>query len=307
MAQCLVTGGAGFIGSHLVDALLKDGHSVRVLDDFSSGSLANLAQAQGRIELIRGSVTDPEAVRNVVAGCEVVYHLAAVASVTKSVETPALAHEVCATGTLNVLDAARQLGVRRVVFAGSSSAYGDQPGDARSEDDALIPLSPYAAAKLAGEHYCTAFTAVYGLETVRLRFFNVFGPRQDAKSPYSGVIALFSAAMTQGKAPTIFSDGLQARDFVYIADVVQALRLAADAKAAVGRVYNIGTGGSTTVLELVKHLNDLLGTRIEPIHQPPRAGDVRLSQANIERAQKELSYQARVSFREGLAKLVRGD
>ncbi len=305
MTQCLVTGGAGFIGSHLVDALLAEGHRVRVLDDLSSGHLANLIHTQGKIDLVHGSVTDPAAVQNAVAGCAVVYHLAAVASVTKSVETPALSHAVCATGTLNVLDAARQQKVRRVVYAGSSSAYGDQPGDRRSEDDPLIPLSPYAAAKLAGEHYCTAFTAVYGLETVRLRFFNVFGPRQDAKSPYSGVIALFSAAMAQGKAPNVFGDGLQARDFVYIADVVQALRLAADVPNAVGRVYNIGTGGSTTVLDLVKHLNDLLGTSLAPIHQPPRAGDVRLSQANIERARTELGYQPRVGFREGLANTIK--
>ena len=161
--------------------------------------------------MVDGSVADPAAVRKAVAGCEVVYHLAAVASVVKSVEMPGFSHEVCATGTLNVLDAARQPGVRRVVYAGSAGAYGDQPGDMRSEDDALIPLSPYAAAKLAGEHYCTAFTAVYGLETVRLRFFNVFGPRQDPKSPYSGVIAIFSDAMKAGKTPTIFGDGLQAR------------------------------------------------------------------------------------------------
>jgi UDP-glucose 4-epimerase len=300
----LVTGGAGFIGSHLVDALLEGGHKVRILDDFSSGNPANLKQAEGKIDVVRGSITDPDAVRAAVTGCEVVYHLAAVASVTKSVESPALSHAVCATGTLHVLDAARQLGVRRVVYAGSSSAYGDQPGDWRLEDDPLIPLSPYAAAKLAGEHYCSAFTAVYGLETVRLRFFNVFGPRQDAKSPYSGVIALFSAAMSQGKTPTIFGDGLQARDFVYIADVVQALRRAADAKNASGRAYNIGTGRSVTVLDLVNALNDLLGAKIAPLHQPPRAGDVRLSQANIDRAQKELGYQPAVSFRDGLARTL---
>ena len=304
MARCLVTGGAGFIGSHLVDALLAAGQAVRVLDDFSSGNLANLTQAADRIELIRGSITDPALVRQAVADCEVVYHLAAIASVAKSVVAPAISHDVCATGTLHVLDAARQLGVRRVVFASSSAAYGDQPGTARSEDDPLIPLSPYAAAKLAGEHYCTAFTTVYGLETVRLRFFNVYGPRQDAKSEYSGVIALFSTAMRQGKTPTIFGDGLQARDFVYIANIVQALRLAADSKSAVGKVYNIGSGQSTTILDLVKHLNELLGTRIVPTHQPPRAGDVRISQANVQKAQTELGYRPTVSFREGLAKLA---
>jgi UDP-glucose 4-epimerase len=306
VGQCLVTGGAGFIGSHLVDALLAADHKVRVLDDLSTGNLANLAQAGKSIELIRGSITQPDIVDKAVAGCEVVYHLAAIASVTKSVETPLTSHEVGATGTLHVLDAARRLGVRRVVYAGSSSAYGDQPGESRTEDDALIPLSPYAAAKLAGEHYCTAFTTVYGLETVRLRFFNVFGPRQDAKSPYSGVIAIFSDAMKQGKTPTIYGDGLQARDFVYVANVVQALRLAADVKSAVGGVYNIGSGKSTTLLELVKYLNEILGTRFQPIHQPPRAGDVRLSQASIHRAQAELGYAPTIPFRDGLAKTVRG-
>jgi UDP-glucose 4-epimerase len=300
--HCLVTGGAGFIGSHLVDALLAAGQRVRVLDDLSSGNVANLSKAGA--ELLHGSVTDESAVRNAVNGCEFVYHLAAVASVVKSVEAPELSHEVCATGTLNVLNAARQAGVRRVVYAGSASAYGDQPGDTRSEDDPLIPLSPYAAAKVAGEHYCIAFTSTYGLETVRLRFFNVFGPRQDAKSPYSGVIAIFSDAMKAGKTPTIFGDGLQARDFVYVADVVQALRLAADAKNAVGRVYNVGSGKQITILDLVRYLNELLGTRIVPNHQPARAGDVRISQANIARAQHELGFQPSVSFRDGLAKLL---
>jgi UDP-glucose 4-epimerase len=302
VGQCLVTGGTGFIGSHVVDALLAAGESVRVLDDLSTGNLANLPA--DRVELIRGSVVDADVVAKAVAGCEVVYHLAAVASVTKSVETPALSHAVCATGTLNVLDTARKLGVRRVVYAASSSAYGDQPGDSRTEDDALIPLSPYAAAKLAGEHYCTAFTSVFGLETVRLRFFNVFGPRQDAKSPYSGVIAIFSDLMKQGKTPTIFGDGLQARDFVYVADVVKALRLAAEVKNAVGRVYNIGTGKSTNLLELVQHLNAILGTKIEASHQPPRAGDVRISQADISRARTELGFGPSVTFRDGLAKTL---
>ena len=306
MGRCLVTGGAGFIGSHLVDALVAAGQAVRVLDDFSTGNPANLAHVSGRIELVRGSITEPDVVRKAVADCEIVYHLAALASVTQSVETPARSHEVCATGTLHVLDAARQLGVRRVVYAASSSAYGDQPGAERLETDALIALSPYAAAKLASEHYCTAFTSVFGLETVRLRFFNVFGPRQDARSPYSGVIALFIAAMKVGKTPTIFGDGKQARDFVYVANVVQALRLAADATKAIGQVYNIGNGQSTTILELVKHLNDVLGTRIEPIHQPARPGDVRLSQADISRARAELGYYPTVSFREGLAKTVSG-
>lgn len=304
MGRCLVTGGAGFIGSHLADALLQAGHTVRVLDDFSAGKLDNLAQAGDRVEVVRGSVADPAAAARAVADCEVVYHLAAIASVTKSVEAPLVSHEVIATGTLQVLEAARQAGVRRLVYAGSSAAYGDQPGTERLEADALIPLSPYAAAKLAGEHYCSAYTTSHGLETVRLRFFNVFGPRQDALSPYSGVIAIFINLMKQGKKPVIYGDGTQARDFVYVANVVQALCLAADSKAAVGQVYNIGNGASTTILELVKDLNELLGRHIDPTHQPPRAGDVRLSQADITRARNELGYQPTVSFREGLGRTL---
>lgn len=304
MTRCLVTGGAGFIGSHLVDALLADGAEVRILDDFSAGKEANFAPVADRVELIRGSVADAEAAHRAVAGCEVVYHLAAIASVTKSVEAPLISHDICATGTVHLLDAARRAGVRRLVFASSSAAYGDQPGAERSEDDPLMPLSPYAAAKLASEHYCSAFTAVYGLETVRLRFFNVFGPRQDARSPYSGVIALFINAMLQGKSPTILGDGLQTRDFVYVANVTQVLRLAARAPSAVGRVYNVGNGESTSLLELVRHLNELLGTQIAPIFQPPRTGDIRFSQASIARARQDLGYHPSVSFRDGLAKTL---
>ncbi len=200
MHKCLVTGGAGFIGSHLVERLLAAGDEVRVLDDFSSGKQANLAHLRPKIDLIHGSVVDQRSVRGAVADREVIYHLAALPSVVRSIEEPLACHEVCATGTLLLLDEARRAGTRRVVYAGSSSAYGDQPGAVRRESDPLVPLSPYAAAKLAGEHYCSSCTVVYGLETVRLRFFNVFGPRQDAKSPYSGVIALFIAAMSQGRA-----------------------------------------------------------------------------------------------------------
>jgi UDP-glucose 4-epimerase len=302
--KCLVTGGAGFIGSHLVEGLLSSGWHVRVLDDFSTGKPANLKHLESRIELTRGSVTDPAAAGTAVADCDAVFHLAALPSVVKSVEDPLLVHEVTATGTLNVLDASRKHGVRRVVFAASSSAYGDQPGTERTEADSLLPLSPYAAAKLAGEHYCQAFTVVYGLQTVRLRFFNVFGPRQDAKNPYSGVIALFIDAMTAGRTPTIFGDGQQARDFVYVENVVQSLMRAAEAPAASGNVYNIGNGQSTTILELVRDLNQLLGTSIRPNFAPPRAGDVRLSQADITRARQDLGYEPRVSFREGLSRTL---
>lgn len=304
--NCLVTGGGGFIGSHLADRLLDLGYRVRVLDDFSSGKAKNLETNSARLELVRGSITDAAAVERAVAGCEVIFHLAAVPSVVKSVEDPLRSHEVCATGTLRVLEAARRTGVRRVVYAGSSSAYGDLPGEIRHEEDALCPLSPYAVAKLAGEHYCSCYTAVFKLETVRLRFFNVFGPRQDASSPYSGVIALFIAAMKQGKTPTIFGDGLQTRDFVYIDNVVDAIVSAATASAAVGNVYNVGTGERITILDLIAALNQNFGTNIQPIMAPARAGDVRYSQADISQARRDLNYAPRIALLEGLKKTIAG-
>jgi UDP-glucose 4-epimerase len=300
MALCLVTGGAGFIGSHLVGRLLESKHSVRVLDNFSTGKADNLSRVQDRIEIVHGSVTDPAAVQVAVKGADWIAHLAALPSVQRSVEDPLSSHEVCATGTLNVLNAARLGGVRRVVYAASSSAYGDTPGSVRTEDDPVSPLSPYAAAKLAGEHYCRCFTSVYGLETVRLRFFNIFGPRQDARSPYSGVIALFIAAMASGQAPTIQGDGLQSRDFTYVDNVVQAVLRASKAPAAVGNVYNIGSGGSISVLDLVTHLQQLLPASVQPTFGPPRAGDVRQSRADISRARRDLGYDPQVSFVEGL-------
>lgn len=304
MVKSLITGGAGFIGSHLVEGLLARGHSVRILDDFSSGKADNLKSVAAKVELIDGSVADADRIARAVAGCEQVFHLAAIPSVAKSIENPRAAHEVSATGTLLLLDASRRAGVRRLIYAASSSAYGDQPGAVRTEDDSLIPLSPYAAAKLAGEFYCRCFTTVYGLETVRLRMFNVFGPRQDATNPYSGVIALFINAMTHGKTPTIFGDGLQSRDFVYIEDVVQAFVKAAEVPSAAGNVFNIGTGTSVTVLDLVHHLNEILGTSIKAKHEPARAGDVRFSQADITRARTELGFAPSVSFPEGLRRTV---
>ncbi len=304
MKHCLVTGGAGFIGSHLVDGLLARGCRVRVLDDFSTGKERNLASAAERVEILRGSVTRADDVARAVAGCDTVFHLAAMASVVKSIEDPLACHEICATGTLRVLDAARRTGVRRVVYAASSSAYGDQPGTARREEDPLMPLSPYAAAKVAGEHDCVCCSATYGLETVRLRFFNVFGPRQDASSPYSGVIALFIAAMRAGRVPSIFGDGLQTRDFVYVADVVQALTLAAEAPNVSGKVYNIGSAQSATILELVRNLNELLGSSIQPAFLPTRTGEVRHSQADIGRAGRDLAYVPSVPFYHGLARIL---
>lgn len=301
---CLVTGGAGFIGSHLVDALVAAGRTVRVLDDFSTGQRENLAHARG-VEIIQGSVTDPGAVAHAVEGCAVVYHLAALASVAKSVEDPLTSHAVCATGTLNVLDSARRAGVRRVVYAGSASAYGGASDpEGQDEETPLVALSPYAAAKLAGEFYCQAFASSYGLETVRLRFFNVFGPRQRADSPYSGVIAIFAAAIAAGRAPTIYGDGLQSRDFVYVSDVAAALQKAASVPGVSGNVYNVGTGSSVTLLELVASLNRVLGKSPTPIHGPARAGDIRHSRAKIARIRTDLGYEAVVSFEEGLRRTV---
>jgi UDP-glucose 4-epimerase len=305
MQSCLVTGGAGFIGSHLVEELLARGKTVRVLDDLSSGKAENLAALKGRIDLRRGSILEPAHLADAMAGCDTVFHLAALVSVAQSVTDPLAFHEVCATGTLRVLLAARDAGIRRVVYAGSASAYGDQPGDLRRETDLLLPLSPYAAAKLAGEHYCAAGTAVYGLQTVRLRFFNVFGPRQDPRSPYSGVIALFVAALREGRTPTIFGDGLQARDFVYVGDIVQALVRAAEAPAsASGHVYNVGRGQAVTLLELVAELNRLFGTSIAPRHEAARAGDIRHSQADIAAIRKDLGYAPSVDLAEGLRRTI---
>jgi UDP-glucose 4-epimerase len=302
----LVTGGAGFIGSHLVEALVRAGNRVRVLDDFSTGLETNLAPFKGAIEVIEGSVADPGSVTRSVKGVGVVYHLAALASVARSVENPLATHEACATGTLHVLDAARKHGARRVVYAASSSAYGGSSSEAGQREDQLpCTLSPYAAAKLAGEYYLQAFAATYGLEAVRLRFFNIFGPRQRADSHYSGVIALFAKGMSEGKTPTVHGDGLQSRDFTYVANAVQALRKAADAPNVSGNVYNVGTGRSITVLDLVRELNHLLGTSLQPRHSEPRAGDVRFSRADISHTRRDLGYEPDVTFEDGLARTLR--
>jgi UDP-glucose 4-epimerase len=299
----LVTGGAGFIGSHLVEDLVRRGRPVRVLDDFSTGLRANVAHLP--IEVIDGSLTDPATVARAVHGAGVVYHLGALASVARSVEAPAVTHAACATGTLNLLDAARTSGVRRVVYAASSSAYGghSSPGG-QTEDLPVVAKSPYAAAKLAGELYMQAFAHTYGLETVRLRFFNIFGPRQRADSPYSGVIALFTAGMAAGRAPNINGDGLQSRDFTFVANAVQALTRAAEAPDASGNVYNVGTGRSVTLLELVAALNDILGTDLAPTFAPTRAGDVKFSQADIRRTRADLGYDPAVTFEDGLRQTV---
>jgi UDP-glucose 4-epimerase len=295
----LVTGGAGFIGSHLVERLVKTGRRVRVLDDLSTGQPGNLAHLEN-VELVRGDVADASAVRDAVNGTDLVFHLAALASVQKSVDAPDESHAVCATGTLHVLDAARRAGVRRVVYAASASCYGIPDGPVQTEATPTMPLSPYAAAKLSGEMYCQAFSATYGLETVRTRFFNVFGPRQRADSPYSGVIALFIAALGEGRTPTIFGDGLQTRDFTFVSDVVDVLLLASEKPGVSGEVFNVGTGHPTTLLDLIAALNRQLGTDVTPKHAETRAGDIRHSRADISKAVRMLGYQPRVKFEDGL-------
>ena len=302
----LVTGGAGFIGSHLAEELVRRGRPVRVLDDFSTGLWSNLSHLDPTPELVEGSLTDPAVVAQAMHGVGVVYHLGALASVARSVENPAGSHAACATGTLNLLDAARKCGVRRVVYAASSSAYGGASGTAagQSEDLPMIAKSPYAAAKLAGELYMQAFAHTYGIETVRLRFFNIFGPRQRADSPYSGVIALFTAAMSEGRRPTIQGDGLQSRDFTYVANAVQALLKAAEVPEVSGNVYNVGTSRTMTLLDLVAELNRILRTDLMPIFAPPRSGDVKFSRADIRRTRADLGYEPQVTFEEGLLRTV---
>ena len=305
MAECLVTGGAGFIGSHLAEALVARGHAVRVLDNFSTGNIANLASNRERIQLIERDLTDLRVVREATRGAELVFHQAALASVPRSVADPLATHQVCVNGTLHVLLAAREMRVRRVVYAASSSAYGNTPQLPKRESDPVAPQSPYAVAKLAGEHYCAAFSQVYGLSTVRLRYFNVFGPRQSPDSPYAAVIPLFFRALLRGQSPVIQGDGLQSRDFTYVENVVQANLLAAEAQAGTGKVYNIACGGRITLLDLVTAMNALLGTRIQPRHTAARPGDVRHSQADITQARADLGYEPGVGLEEGLRRCLR--
>jgi UDP-glucose 4-epimerase len=304
MRTFLVTGGAGFIGSHVAEALVARGDRVRVLDDLSTGSRANLAPLEDRAELIVGSLTDAAAVDKAVAGVDCVFHEAALASVPLSVERPLDTHAACVTGTLMLLDAARRAGVRRVVYAASSSAYGDYPTASKRETDPPTPISPYGAAKLAAEFYCRAFAATYGLETVCLRYFNIFGPRQDPGSPYSAVIPRFLTAILAGKRPTIYGDGGQSRDFAFVGNVVQANLLAADATGVSGQVFNIASGRSTTLLELIAVLNRLLGTNVQPRHEPPRPGDIRDSLADITEARKLLGYEPAIDLEEGLRRSI---
>ncbi|MFO7709548.1 MAG: SDR family NAD(P)-dependent oxidoreductase [Desulfobacterales bacterium] len=296
----LVTGGAGFIGSHLVDALAGAGCRVTVLDNLSSGNKGNLGAAGGRVRFVQADIRDPAAVEDAVTGCEVVFHLAAVVSVPKSAEDPLGSAAVNETGSLQLLEAARAARVRRVVFASSSAVYGDEPTLPKREQMLPKPLSPYAVQKLAVEYYLKVYNDLFGLESVALRFFNVFGPRQDPSSPYSGVISIFMARALDGSPPLIHGDGSQTRDFVYVGDVVAALIAAAGAAAAAGRVFNIGTGGGVSIRRLWEVIAQISGATSDPAHGPPRAGDVPHSVSAIDAACELLNFSPRVGFEQGL-------
>jgi nucleoside-diphosphate-sugar epimerase len=298
--RVLVTGGAGFIGSNLVEALLLRGHAVRVLDNFSSGHRSNLAGVEDEIELVEGDLRSYERVHHAVRGCEVVFHQGALPSVPRSVQDPLTTSEINVGGTLNVLLNARDQGVRRLVFASSSSIYGDAPGFPRREGATPMPLAPYAVSKLAAEQYCRVFTTVYGLETISLRYFNVFGRHQDPASQYSAVIPLFITAMREGRPPTIYGTGEQSRDFTHIDNVVAANLLAMDAADAAGRVLNIACGTSHSLNDTVEVLNRLLGAEIEAVHAAPRPGDVARSWADISLAEEVLGYAPAVDLEHGL-------
>ena len=302
--RVLVTGGAGFIGAHIAEALLRRGDDVRILDNFATGSRTNLDHLQGEVELLEGDLRSYERVHNAVRGCEVVLHQGALPSVPRSVQDPLTSSEINIGGTLNVLLTARDEGVRRVVAASSSSVYGDTPGLPRVETMAASPLAPYAVSKLAAEQYCLSFNRVYGLESVALRYFNVFGPRQDPNSQYSAVIPKFIVALKDGIAPEIYGDGEQSRDFTFVEDVVQANLLAMDAPDAAGHAFNVAVGHEHSLNELVATLNRLIGSDIEPLYRPPRPGDVRHSLADISLARRLLDYEPAVSFEDGLERTV---
>jgi len=299
--MALVTGGAGFIGSHIVRALIAAGARVRVIDDLSTGYLENLDEIRGDVDLIEASITDAAALKRALQDVELVFHEAAIPSVPRSVKQPRETHDASVNGTFELLLAARDAGVRRVVYAASSSAYGDQLESPKRESMRPEPLTPYAAAKLVGEYYCQVFTRSYGLETVSLRYFNVFGPRQDPGSQYSGVISRFMFALETGESPTIYGDGEQSRDFTYVANAVEANLLAAQAPAASGKVFNVANGKSISINEVLDVLKRLTGkNEIKAEYAPARVCDVKDSLADLEAATEVLGYQPRVSLEEGL-------
>lgn len=303
--MCMVTGGAGFIGSHLTHALLQAGAKVRVLDNLSTGFEANLESFDSAgVEFIRGDASDRETVKRSMEGVDYVFHQAAMASVPRSIREPALCHAWCATSTVELLHAASEAGVKRLVLASTSAAYGDSPFVSKRESDAVAPLSPYAAAKLAAEAYCRAFVTSFSMEAVILRYFNVFGPRQDPQSEYSAVIPRFVSMILSGKQPIIYGDGEQSRDFVFVGDVARANLLAATTPGVSGGTFNIGRGERTSLLELLTKLSDILGKQIDPIHEPARVGDIRDSLADINQARSALGFEPQVSIYDGLAQSV---
>lgn len=303
MARYLVTGGAGFIGSHLVDELVRRGQQVRVVDNFSTGRRSNVP-AHPLVEVEEGDLADRGTAARAVKGCDFVLHQAAIPSVPRSVQDPAGSHRANVNATLEVLIAARDAGVKRLVFAGSSSVYGNTPDLPKHEEMRPRPLSPYALQKLVGEQYCCLFTQLYGLETVTTRYFNVFGPRQQPGSPYSGVISLFVEALVDGRRPRIHGDGSQTRDFTYVGDVVQGVLACCEAPAVAGEVINVAAGGRVSLLELVSTLARILDTSAVPEFGPPREGDVKDSQADIGKARRLLGFEPAAQFEDALRKTV---
>jgi UDP-glucose 4-epimerase len=300
----LVTGGAGFIGSHVVEALLWGGHRVRVLDNFSTGRRANLAEVLNQIELIEGDIRDLAAVREATRGVELIFHLAAMVSVPESMKDPLAAEAINARGTLNLLTAAQQQRVRRLILSSTCAVYGDPAALPVSESQPTCPKSPYGVAKLAAEGYCAVFNQTLGLETVVLRYFNVYGPRQDASSPYSGVISIFVERLLKGQTPTIYGSGEQTRDFVYVSDVVRANLQASQLAAAAGHTFNIGRGHPVSINQLLQELNRLLGTNLNPVCAPLRSGDIQRSFADVSQAATILGWQAEVSLQKGLEQFL---
>ncbi len=304
MQLALVTGGAGFIGSHVVDELLEHGWRVRVLDDFSSGCLENLACVADRIEIVRGDVCDGDAVEAAVAGVEVIFHQAAIASVVRSIAEPVHCHRVNLGGTLRVLEAARRHGCRRVVFASSSAVYGDGSPPPLHESDPVAPVSPYAVQKLAAEHYLDVYAGIYGVETVALRYFNVYGERQDPDSDYAAVVPIFVAAARRGEPLRIHGDGEQTRDFIHVSDVARANRLAADASDISGQCFNVASGRGTRVNDLVSVLGAAFGRVLEVVREPARPGDIRQSRADVGAACKQLGFEPFVDLETGIRRTI---
>jgi UDP-glucose 4-epimerase len=304
MAVYVVTGGAGFIGSHIAEELLRRKETVRLIDNFSTGKRENIASFENQVDVHSADLAESPGLGQIVEGADYVIHQAAIPSVPKSMLDPLASHRANVDGTLRLLLACRDAGVKRVVYASSSSLYGDSPTLPKHEEMAPNPLSPYGAQKLFAEMYCQVFTRAYKLETVSLRYFNVFGPRQDASSQYSGVLAKFIPAVLQGRRPVIYGDGLQSRDFTYVQNVVEANLLACKAPGVAGEVFNVACGDRITVNSMLQQINEITGRNLAPIHESPRAGDIKHSQADIRKAAEKLGFKPVVGFREGLDRTV---